>query len=202
MIKFTIFYSKRGYCLIKVALFGGSFDPPHAGHQSIVKSALDNLAIDRLILLPAFLNPFKISSLAPPSLRLAWCRELFGGDGRVEVSDYEVLQDRPVTTAESLGYFQKLYDVKYIIIGADNLATIEKWHSFEWLNTQIVWAIATRSGYEVESAKLQRYEVLAIDHDISSTNIREQGDLSQVDRLIAPDVASTIKQSKLHKGNT
>jgi nicotinate-nucleotide adenylyltransferase len=50
--------------LIKVAIFGGSFDPPHKGHQNIVQRALETLEIDKLIILPAYLNPFKQNSLA------------------------------------------------------------------------------------------------------------------------------------------
>ena len=68
----------RGYSLIKVAIFGGSFDPPHRGHQEIVRRAVEKLDIDKLIILPAFLNPFKRSTLASPEQRLAWCRTLFG----------------------------------------------------------------------------------------------------------------------------
>ncbi|HHE07967.1 MAG TPA: ribosome silencing factor RsfS, partial [Chlorobaculum parvum] len=44
---------------MKVAIFGGSFDPPHMGHQGIVQRAVEVLDIDKLIVLPAFLNPFK-----------------------------------------------------------------------------------------------------------------------------------------------
>ena len=47
-----------------VAIFGGSFDPPHKGHQRIVEKATEVLDIDKLIVVPAYLNPFKTSSLA------------------------------------------------------------------------------------------------------------------------------------------
>jgi nicotinate-nucleotide adenylyltransferase len=185
--------------LIKVALFGGSFDPPHKGHQSIVNRALESLDIERLIIIPAFLNPFKTTSLASARQRLDWCRELFGNDPSIVVSDYEISQGRPVYTSESLRHFQTLYDVKYLIIGADNLPTIDKWHAFEWLDSQIIWAVATRDGHEVDCSRLRVCEILDIDIDISSTHIRRHGDLSGVDETIAHTVASTIKRSIIKK---
>lgn len=44
---------------MNIALFGGSFDPPHKGHEAIIKEALKKLDIDKLIIMPTFINPFK-----------------------------------------------------------------------------------------------------------------------------------------------
>ncbi|MCW1558127.1 adenylyltransferase/cytidyltransferase family protein, partial [Campylobacter jejuni] len=44
---------------MKIALFGGSFDPPHNGHNSVVLEALEKLDIDKLIIMPTYINPFK-----------------------------------------------------------------------------------------------------------------------------------------------
>ncbi|MBO7475437.1 MAG: adenylyltransferase/cytidyltransferase family protein, partial [Campylobacter sp.] len=54
---------------MKIALFGGSFDPPHTGHEKIVRLVLANLNIDLLVIMPTFLNPFKEKFSAPPNLR-------------------------------------------------------------------------------------------------------------------------------------
>ena len=42
-----------------IALFGGSFDPPHIGHEAVVKALKDFKEIDKIIIMPTFLNPFK-----------------------------------------------------------------------------------------------------------------------------------------------
>ena len=63
---------------MKLALFGGSFDPVHLGHDSIVKMALSGLDIDKLIIMPTFISPFKSEFSAPPELRLKWIREILG----------------------------------------------------------------------------------------------------------------------------
>ena len=93
---------------MKIALFGGSFDPPHAGHAAAVKAILSSLKPDLLVIMPSFLNPFKKSFSAPPQLRLRWCRALWSDAPHVEVSDYEILQNVPVPTIQSVKFlFEK-----------------------------------------------------------------------------------------------
>ena len=94
---------------MKIALFGGSFDPPHAGHDAAVKAILSGLKPDLLIIMPSFLNPFKKSFSAPPQLRLRWCRALWGDTPYVEVSDYEILQNRSVPTIQSVKFLLEKY---------------------------------------------------------------------------------------------
>ena len=176
----------------KAAIFGGSFDPPHLGHQQIVQRALSRLDIDRLILLPAYLNPFKSSSLADPRQRLAWCRQLFGDIPGVLVSDYEVQQGRSVTTAESLRHFQQEWDVRYLIIGADNLPTLTQWHDFAWLNSRITWAIATRPGFALQTEMLRDWVVLEVEVPVSSSEIRCKKELTHIDTAIQNEVKEIL----------
>ena len=157
-----------------IALFGGSFDPPHFGHKSVVEEALKILDIDKLIVVPTFLNPFKKSSFFTAKERLNLTKELFKDFDRVVVDNYEIEEQRATPTAQTLKYFQQKYNVEYLIIGADNLEDIEKWHKFEWLNSQITWVVATRKGYEIKSNKLRDVKILEVEADISSTQIRNK----------------------------
>ncbi len=159
---------------LKVALFGGSFDPPHFGHRAIIDSALRELSIDRLIIIPTFLNPFKSKSHLSAKERLAIAKEYFSSFKSVEISDYEIEQGVATPTAKTLRYFQNIYSVRYIIIGADNLSSIDKWYNFRWLNSQITWVVATRDGYKLDSSKLKDFKILKVDANISSTEIRNK----------------------------
>ena len=94
---------------MKIALFGGSFDPPHAGHDAAVGAILSALKPDLLVIMPSFLNPFKKSFSAPPQLRLRWCRALWGDTPHVEVSDYEISQNVPVPTIQSVKFLLEKY---------------------------------------------------------------------------------------------
>jgi len=177
-----------------VALFGGSFDPPHLGHLSIIEKALKLLSIDRIIVVPTFLNPFKSSSEALPLQRLKWSKELFGTISKVFISDYEIKQGKPTTTSQTLSHFQEQYNVKYIIIGADNLASIQKWHNFEILNQQIDWIIATRESHVLDTTALRAFKILNVDINISSTQIREKRNRMTIDERIERIVSELDKK--------
>jgi len=177
----------------KAAIFGGSFDPPHKAHQAIVQRALENLDIDKLIVVPAYLNPFKSSSLASAEQRLAWCHTLFDDIPNVIVDDYEIKAGKSIRTSQSVKHFNRCYHVHYLIIGSDNLSTLTRWHEFEWLNQHVEWVVVTRKGHSVEAKELRSWSILTLDKNVSSTNIREEKDLSQVDKKIENSVKQILK---------
>lgn len=157
-----------------IALFGGSFDPPHIGHKAIIEAVLKVLEINKIFVIPTFLNPFKQSSYFTAEERFMKCKMFFSSMEKVVISDYEMKQGRAIPTVETLRYFAKKYKVSYLIIGADNLENIEKWKEFEYLNAQVTWVVASRRGYEIKSDKLRAFKLLEIDVDISSTEIRNK----------------------------
>jgi len=180
----------------KVALFGGSFDPPHKAHQQIVERAVTLLDIDKLIVVPAYLNPFKTSSLASASQRLRWCHTLFDAIPNVIVNDYEIKEGKSIRTSQTVRHFNMMYDVKYLIIGSDNLSTLTQWHEFEWLNKTITWVIVTREGYIIDTKALRSWEVLSMNTKVSSTTIREEKTFSHVDKKIKHSVKQILKEKK------
>ena len=182
---------------LEIAIFGGSFDPPHTGHHQIVEACTSQLDIDRLIVLPAYLNPFKSASLADADVRLQWCRELFGSLPNVTVSDYEIQQGHSVKTAESIRHFQKLYRVKYLVIGADNLSTLTQWYDFAWINEQVTWVVVSRPGYAIETDALRNWRLLTLNVPVSSSQIRQEQDLSSIDTKIAPSVKEILKGNNI-----
>ena len=176
-----------------IAIFGGSFDPPHRGHQLIVEKAIESLTVEKLIVLPAYLNPFKTSTLADAHTRLSWCHALFDPMEHVEVSDYEIKEGRSTVTSQSVKHFNQLYNVKYLIIGSDNLSTLTKWHEFEWLNANVTWVIATRTDGHLETEKLKNWLILPMKVNVSSTKIRDEKDLQFIDNRIKQSVKNILE---------
>lgn len=176
-----------------IAIFGGSFDPPHRGHQDIVTKALRYLDIDKLVVVPAYLNPFKSSSLASSTQRLEWCHALFDDIDGVVVDDYEIREGKSTYTSQSVKYLSQHYEVKYIIIGADNLESLSQWYDYDWLDNSITWVVASRNGeYNYPKGSI----VLEIDAPISSTQIREERDLKYIDSKIKKSVQQIIEGQK------
>jgi nicotinate-nucleotide adenylyltransferase len=180
-----------------VAIFGGSFDPPHIGHQQIVQIASESLDIDTLLVVPNYLNPFKTSSLASAEQRLSWCHTLFDNLVKVSVEDYEIKKGKSTFTSDSVKHFNIAYDVKYLIIGSDNLNSLTKWHHFEWLNDHIIWVIVTRERYPLDFDRLREYRVITLDLAISSSQIREVKDLHYVDNKIKKSVQHVLQGKTL-----
>jgi len=182
---------------LKVAVFGGSFDPPHRGHQQIVAQAVALLEIDRLIVMPAYLNPFKKSTCATAEKRLEWCHLLFDGLPGVIVCDYEVSRGESTRTLQSVNYLNETYDVRYLVVGSDNLSTLTDWYGFTWLNKHITWVIVTRDKHLLHKDcldSLQSWRVLEVDVPVSSTAIRETLDLHNIDTKIKQSVYRTLKE--------
>jgi nicotinate-nucleotide adenylyltransferase len=171
--------------VVKTALFGGSFDPPHIGHKEIVKKVLKLPDIDRVVVVPTYLNPFKKSFDFSPKERFELVELTFSDIENVIISDYEIKRDRAVFTAETLEALKNRYSIKTIVIGADNLKSIESWKNFHRINSEFDWIIATRDKFPLENLdKLNRFRVIKIDIPASSTKIRESKSFEYVDKKI------------------
>lgn len=170
---------------MKKAIFGGSFDPPHLGHLEVIKQVIRTLDIDELIIMPAFLNPFKEKSYAPAHLRLKWLKEMTKDLKKVQVSSFEVDQNRAVPSIQSVKHIKNSKeDIIYLIVGADNLKDLSKWDSFDELNTLVTWVVASRDGIDIPN----RFIKLKVDKDICSTELRE----NMQEKFLFPSLAKEI----------
>lgn len=153
---------------MKLALYGGSFDPPHAGHVAVVTKALDVLDIDKLIIVPAWRNPFKSSVIADGAIRYDWLKTIFASFEKVGISDFEITQNRSVFTIETVEHFAPTFDKIYLIIGADNLESLHRWHRYEELKRRVTWVVASRDGIAIPEGIIH----LSVEVPICSSDIR------------------------------
>ena len=179
---------------MRAALFGGSFDPPHIGHDAIVKSALQNLHVDTLFIMPTWKNPFKTSFNASPIQRFKWAEKLWGKIQGVSVLDYEISQEKPVTSYESVKYLKNLYNLEhiYLIIGADNLKSLHKWNNYEKLKNEVEFVIASRDGQKLPND----LKKLPINVNISSSDLRESPNPDFIPASIRDEILRYYKQGK------
>jgi nicotinate-nucleotide adenylyltransferase len=173
-----------------VALYGGSFDPPHIGHISVVE-ALERLPyISKILIMPTYLNPFKRSFYAPPKLRLKWLREIFSSHEKVTVSSFEIDLNKEVPTVETVKYLKKRFSKIYLVIGADNLQSLHKWHAYEELKELVTFIVAKRDNIPVSDEFIQ----LNITEDISSSQLRQNMDISKIPKTLAKEIANYYKE--------
>lgn len=172
------------------AIFGGSFDPPHIGHLEVIKQVIASLDIDELLVVPAFLNPFKSSSFAPAHLRLKWLKSMTKDIHKVSVSSFEVDKNRAVSSIETVQHFKTENEELFLIIGADNLASLTQWKDYETLDKMVTWVVASRDGINIPS----KFKILEVNKNISASQLREQVQEAYLDNTIANEVINYYKK--------
>ena len=171
---------------MKIAIFGGSFDPPHSGHEMIVQKALESLEIDKLFVVPTYLSPFKKHFSAPSLMRKAWLEKLFAPYEKVEILSYECDQQRPVPTIETVKYLITQYSLSkiYLIIGSDNYASLAQWDNYEELASLVEFVVASRDDIKLP----KDLKNLSINVNISSSKLRDFLDKSFIPKIIQTEV--------------
>lgn len=173
------------------ALFGGSFDPVHLGHKNAVQALLQSeISPDRVIIMPAFVNPFKADIMAENRAdceqRLEMCRLAFEKLPRCHVSDYEIKKGSISYTSETLRHLKETCpdDELVLTVGSDSLSTLPTWNKADYIIKTARIAAVSRS--EEESRRIESYSeavkamggrvtvIKARPFDISSTKIREK----------------------------
>ena len=176
---------------LTIALYGGSFDPPHIGHKTVVE-ALEKLSyIDKIIIMPTFLNPFKSSFSAPAELRFKWLKKIFKDFTKIKIDNYEVEQQRQVSSIESVTYLLKTYKKIYLVIGADNLASLESWSSYQELKELVTFIVASRDAIIVD----KKFIKLRVDEKISSSSLREKIEISMLPDVCAIEIEQYYKEN-------
>jgi len=175
---------------LKIALYGGSFDPPHIGHKAIVEALEELDYIDKIIIMPTFLNPFKSESHAPSELRFKWLKEIFNKFKNVKIDRYEVEQNRQVPTIESVKYLLKTYKDIYLVIGADNLASLKEWNSYQELKDLVTFIVVPRDKILVDKKFIQ----LEVDEKISSSELRDNINISMLPQVCAAEIEQYYKK--------
>lgn len=201
---------------MRVAIYGGSFNPPHLGHRYVAESVTEQLAPDLLLVIPDHIPPHKEMDAASPSpqQRLEMCGLAFGDIPGAQISDIELQREGPSYTIDTLRILKKEYpeDTLYLVIGSDSLFSIEKWHSFEEIFRLSVPVVIPREKDEIGklrefSAGLQeRYgtKVIVIEKDpmvISSTKIREALRRGEKPDTLSPAVYDYIRKNRLYEGS-
>jgi len=176
-----------------IALFGGSFDPPHIGHESIVKEILKLKMVDKVVIMPTYLNPFKSKFYAPSSLRLKWLKNIFMPYKNVEIDSYEIDLKRKVPSIESVQYLLKKYQKIYLVIGADNLETLSKWYKYDKLKSLVTFIVATRDNIKVPTNFIK----LKVEENISSTSLRAYIDKNKLSPICSDEIIKFYKEKNV-----
>lgn len=184
---------------MKIALLGGSFNPPHIGHLLIARQVLDFTNTDEVWFLPSF-HQSPPKPVASPQDRLAMTNllELPG----TKVSTIEFDHELDGETVHILPFLPKEHSFSFII-GSDQLPTFHLWQDFQKLLHAMPFFVFPRYGYPneplYEGMKMISDELL-VGSNISSTKIRDRITRNlPIDQFAPQRVAEYINGRSLYK---
>ena len=147
---------------MRIAIFGGSFDPVHNGHVGIARKALAELSLDRLFVVPAAVSPFKTSSSPRLSdeVRLKCIHAAFAGVAGVVVDARELEKGGVSYAIDTVREYALEFPGAeiYFIIGEDSVEGLPRWKDYEELKKLCVFKSYPRT---VESSTEVRRRLFA-----------------------------------------
>ncbi len=205
---------------MNIGICGGTFDPFHCGHLEPILAARQTMRWDRVLYIPAFIQPFKQDrATASPFHRFAMI--VLGTEEHEElhVSPRELERGSVSYTVDTLKELREEHPDATLdwIIGDDNLAKLLEWKSLDTIFTLANFAVLTRGGQEVlpvlqprvtEPQNRTTHGAIVFAENamvpVSSTEIRRRiGDGDTIDGLVPPRVSHYIHHYGLYrKGQT
>lgn len=172
----------------KIGIFGGSFNPTHITHIEIAKAFINQLNLDKCLLIPTYISPFKINNkennFFTNQQRLDMLYLAIENLPKFEVIDYEITKQKVSYTFETIDYLKKIFknDRLYLLIGSDQAINFKKWKKWKYIVKNVHLCIVERANVEIDLKTVIKelsyndMEPILIDfpkNNISSTKIRE-----------------------------
>lgn len=188
---------------MKIALYGGSFDPIHVTHVGIAQQALDDFELDTVVFVPLYTsnNPDKTQH-APYRHRLLMTCLATVHQPKFEVSSLEGDRKGTSYTIDSIRQLKEQYNVDnpYMIIGVDAYSQVHTWHEPDEILKEVTLLVVTRSLYHADIVvKTPSVEMIKTAPEMSSTGARVLLKTGiDASNMLDPKVYEHIKENKLY----
>ena len=134
----------------RIGILGGTFDPVHIGHISLGTAAISEANLEKLIVMPAYIQPFKQGKrVTDDEHRLAMTRLAFENVTKSEISTLEIDRMRISYTFDTLSELKKQYPDKelFFITGTDSFMQVHSWYKGVELLKNFSFIVSSRPGY-------------------------------------------------------
>ncbi len=199
---------------MRIGIFGGTFDPVHLGHINLAAQAIREARLDKLIFVPAKVQPFKQDQdITPEKERLEMLKLAIEGMPKAEISTIELEREDISYTVTTLRQFKKEMPGAdlFFLIGADAFLKIFKWNGAAEILSEHSFLVGTRPGYKEANLQevigkariLHNTKITRLNNeefDINSTEIRRRAEVGEsIDHLVPAPVVEYIKSHGLYK---
>jgi nicotinate-nucleotide adenylyltransferase len=139
---------------LRIGVFGGAFDPPHRAHRALAEAALNQLQLDRLLILPTGQAWHKARELTDAPHRLAMCRLAFGELPRTQIDPRETRRSGPSYTVDTLKELRGEHPGAefFLLLGADQWLAFKTWVRWPEVLQLARLAVANRATVIGETA--------------------------------------------------
>jgi nicotinate-nucleotide adenylyltransferase len=190
----------------RTGVFGGTFDPPHVGHLIVAQDIVEELALDRMLVVPAAQPPHKPDSThAHAELRARMVEAAVENHPRLHASRLEVERGGPSYTVDTLRALCRdaAGDELFLVIGSDQLRAFATWRAPREVARLAKVVVIARGGVLPEAAPGEvdvPYRTVPVTRvDISSTEVRRRVSEGRSVRYWVPDgVLEIIREEKLY----
>lgn len=188
---------------MKIAILGGSFDPPHLGHYFVIKQVLElRKDIEKILLMPAFKHQWKPIQASPKD-RLAMLRSLV--NKKVEISDVELKRQGVSYTVDTVREVKNKTKADiFWIVGSDILSEFHRWEKTEELFSLTTFLVFPRDPHHLPEKIPAGFEVIRdknlITTSVSSTAIRQRvNEGKSISYLVPKEVEEYIIKHNLYR---
>jgi nicotinate-nucleotide adenylyltransferase len=188
---------------LRLAIFGGTFDPIHAAHLAVARAAVENCRLDKVLFVPAEHPPHKAGvTHAPYRDRVRMLELACAGELKFEVSLLEQNTSRSysIDTIGKVRHTMAPGDELYFIIGSDAFAEIRNWHRWEEVARAVCFVVVSRPGrhYEVP-AGVGIVRLDTVDLPVSSSSVRAALARGESPAEVPPPVLEYIRHHGLYR---
>lgn len=184
----------------RIGLFGGTFDPPHKGHLSIAKAALDSLPLDEVWFIPTYEPPHKEEATSSSTHRLRMLQLMIEDEKDLRIETIELERKGKSYTIDTMNALlaREPSFSFYFIIGGDQVESLHQWYRIEELLEKVTFVGVERPGVQWDE-DVPVIQLIVQPIDVSSTEVRqriEQGE--RVDQWVDHRVYTYIKEHELY----
>lgn len=198
----------------RIAIYGGSFDPPHNGHKRLCENLCEAAGIEKAVIIPAHSSPFKNGCAASDEDRLNMCRLAFSKPN-YEISEFELARGGKSYTYDTVFAFKKAFpdDDIFLFMGDDMFLSLDRWYKSTELLKLCTPVAACRTADRRMFCDMRDFakNVLGLKDggyilsyaepfEISSTKIRaliKEG--KSFESYLPPEVCGYIKERSIYK---
>ena len=197
-----------------LAIYGGTFSPPHLGHVRAAEAFLRAIEPDRLLIVPSAVPPHKAPVTgAGQKDRLAMCRLAFSHIPRTEISEIELMRKGKSYTVDTLRELSREGRRIVMLVGTDMLLSLESWYCAEEIFARADVAVMRRESDAAMTQKIQKtaesyrasygarlHFIDADPFEISSSELRARiAGGGEVSRYLSEEVEAYIKKCRLYQ---